>query len=280
MKILCTGSDSFIGAVLCPMLEAEGHTVYRYDAKAGLDICDEAKIADAIKSCAAIMHLAACSTPAACEADPVMAQAVNVDAVRLINRLRGDKPLFYPNTNIGYGAHVRLPVYDETAPMEPNSVYGKTKCEGERLILEHGHCVVFRLASLFGVSPSMRWDLLLNFMVKEAAEKAALEVYEGHARRNFLHVQDMARAFIFALENYRRMKGQVYNIGLDICPRKRELAEMIKARMPVLKITETAGSDPDARDYVVSSAKLYALGWQPSYTIGYGILELMQALHG
>lgn len=279
MRILVTGSSSYIGAILCPMLYAN-HQVIPYDLAQGYDICNEAQLTRAMLDADAIIHLAAASTPAFCEANPDIAQRVNVDAVKLVNKLRGTKPLFYPNTNIGLGAQIKQDVYDENSLMHPNSVYGKTKCEGERLILEHGNCVVFRLASLFGVSGSMRWNLLLNFMVKEAVEKGVLELYEPNVRRNFLHVKDICGAFIHAIENYDAMKNQVYNVGLEDHPTKFGLAIMVRDVLPDVKITEVSGNDADQRDYIISCDKLRATGWRPQYTIEDGIKELVQVLRG
>jgi len=279
MRILITGSSSYIGAVLCPMLYVK-HQVIPFDLADGYDICNERQIAHAMLDADAIIHLAAASTPAFCEANPDTAQRVNVEAVKMINKLRGDKPLFYPNTNIGLGAQIKQDVYNEKSPMHPNSVYGKTKCEGERLILDHGHAVVFRLASLFGYSPSMRWNLLLNFMVKEAVSTGKLELYEPNVRRNFLHVRDICRAFIHAIENYQTMKNEVYNVGLAEHPTKKEIADMIVGKIPELIVSEVDGNDPDKRDYIVSCEKLLATGWKPVHSINDGIDELIKVLHG
>lgn len=277
MRILCTGSSSYIGAVLVPMLMQTGHQPFSYDLQNGFDICDDGTLEAVISNCDAIVHLAAASTPAFCEANPEIAQQVNVEAVKTLNRLRGEKPLIFPNTNIGYGVEIKQDVYDELSPMHPKSVYGKTKCEGERLILEAGNCVVFRLASLFGYSESMRWNLLLNFMVKEAVEKGILELYEPDVRRNFLHVRDICSAFIHAINNYENMKNKVYNVGLGEHPTKRELATMIKSYLDI-RIDLVAGSDPDKRDYIISNTKILATGWTPQYSIQSGIKELMKCL--
>lgn len=280
MKILMTGSESYIGSVLGPLLRNRGFKVFGFDLKNGADICDERNIEGAVKHTDIIIHLAACSTPAICEKEPKLAKRVNVDAVEMINRFRGNKPIFYPNTNIGYGVQVKQEIYDETSPMHPNSVYGKTKCEGERLVLEAGNCVVFRLASLFGPSPSMRWNLLLNFMVKDAVEKGELNLYEPLVKRNFLHVNDICSAFMHAIANYSTMNGQVYNVGLSHHPTKLELARMIKIQLPNVKIEQDDGSDPDKRDYVISNSKLLATGWRPQITIPAGIKELIEVLRG
>lgn len=279
MRILVTGSSSYVGAVLVPMLMNSGHQPFSYDLKSGFDICDEATLEAVIANCDAIVHLAAASTPAFCEANPEIAQQVNVEAVKALNKLRGDKPIFFPNTNIGYGAEIRQDIYDELSPMNPKSVYGKTKCEGERLIREAGNCVIFRLASLFGYSQSMRWNLLLNFMVKEAIEKGVLEIYEPNVRRNFLHVCDIGSAFIHAINNYEAMKNQVYNVGLSEHPTKRELAVMIKSYLDI-RIDLVEGSDPDKRDYIIDNTKILASGWQPQYSIQSGIKELIKVLDG
>lgn len=280
MKILCTGSSSYIGEVLTPMLEDKGHDVFCYDQKFGFDVCNPYKIKSCVEWCDAIVHLAACSTPSMCEANPHMAKRVNVDAVEEINRLRGDKPIFFPNTNIGYGSKTKQEIYDERSPMDPQSVYGKTKCEGEQLILKHGNCVVFRLASLFGHSPSMRWNLLLNFMVKEAFEKSMLELYEPDVRRNFLHVKDICRAFIHAIDHYDEMKDQVYNVGLSNHPTKKLLSLVIQDFLPKTKTKEIVGGDPDKRDYVISNEKIFNTGWFPKFSIEDGIEELIKVLRG
>lgn len=276
MKILVTGDQSYIGRVFVPMLK--GHDVLLYDQRSMQDICDERNIAEAINAVDAIVHLAAMSTPKACEEFPGRARQVNVEATKLINKLRKDKPIFFPNTNIGYGAKVKADIYDETSPMHPNSVYGKTKQEAECLIVEHGNYVVLRLASLFGVSPSMRWNLLLNFMVKEAFENGQLDIYEGHVRRNFLHVMDICRAFIHAINHYDAMKNNIYNAGLNHHPTKLEIADLLRERIPELKVDNIKGTDPDKRDYVVSNKKLIETGWRPHFSIEAGIKELVECL--
>lgn len=280
MKILVTGSESYIGAVLMPMLQIAGHEPYGFDKKHLNDICNEDQLIIAMRDMDAIIHLAAVSTPADCEANPNLAHEVNVEAIKMINVLRSKRPIFYPNTNIGYGAKKKQSVYDEKSPMNPQSVYGKTKCEGEQLILDAGDCVVLRLASLFGYSSSMRWNLLLNFYVKEALEKGRLDIYEGHVKRNFLHVKDICRAFIHAIDNYDTMKNEIYNVGLDIHPTKTELALYIKGKILDLVIDEVVGSDPDQRDYVISNEKIKSTGWKPEFTINDGIEELIGVLRG
>lgn len=279
MKILVTGSSGYIGSVLCPMLMRAGHEVFPFDIKHGRDICNLYDL-QIVESVDAIIHLAACSTPAICDENPTLAHLVNVTAVRILNELRGNKPMIYPNTNIGYGAMVKQGIYDEESVMTPYSVYGKTKCEAERLILEHGHCVVFRLASLFGHSPCMSWKLLLNFMVKEAFDKGALQIYEGGARRNFLHVRDVCTAFLYAIDHYELMKNQVYNVGVNFHPTKLQLAGMIADALPSTMIEQIDGSDQDHRDYIVSSDKLLSAGWKPEFSIKSGIEELIGVLRG
>lgn len=280
MRILITGSDSYIGQVLLPMLNKKGFATFSYDEKYEQDIRDKDKLEAAINCCDMIIHLAAISTPAACDADPTRALQVNSYAVQLINLLRGPKPILFPNTNIGYGAKKKLDVYDENSPMEPNSIYGKTKKLAEESIVNHGEFVVFRLASLFGYSPSMRWNLLLNYMVREALQMNRLQIYEPHVRRNFLHVKDICSAFVHAVENYETMKNQIYNVGLSHHPTKAEMVNLIRKYLPKLSVENIEGRDPDKRDYIILNDKIIATGWHPEFSIESGIKELIGVLRG
>lgn len=191
--------------------------------------------------------------------------------------ISSQQKVLYPNTNSGYGIGEQNAYCDENTPLNPISDYGRTKVDAERCWLDSGNAVTFRLATVFGISPRMRLDLLVNDFTYRAYRDKCVVLYEDHFRRNYIHVQDVALAFLFGIEHYDRMKGEPYNVGLSSANlTKRELCEKIKTYVPDFYIhSAPIGEDPDKRDYVVSNAKLERLGWQPRYTLDDGIRELL-----
>jgi nucleoside-diphosphate-sugar epimerase len=163
--------------------------------------------------------------------------------------------------------------------MKPISLYGRTKAEAEQAILKGGNSISFRLATVFGASPRMRLDLLVNDFVYRAVRDQYLVVFQGHFKRNYIHIGDVARAFLFGMEKFEEMKNSVYNVGLsDANLSKLELCAEIKKQIPKLSFVESPiGEDPDKRDYIVSNAKIEALGYKPIYSMAFGIKELMKA---
>jgi nucleoside-diphosphate-sugar epimerase len=185
----------------------------------------------------------------------------------------------YPNTNSGYGLGAGQSECTEESPLTPISLYGRSKCQAERLVLEAGNSVVFRLATVFGTSPRMRLDLLVNDFTYRAVTDRFIVLFEAHFKRNYVHVRDVARTFSHALSHWAEMQGRAFNVGLsDANLSKRELCERIQAQVPGFTIVEAeVGEDPDKRNYVVSNARLEATGYMPRYTLDAGIAELIKA---
>ena len=167
----------------------------------------------------------------------------------------------------------------EATPLRPISLYGTTKVEAEQVLLESAEAVTFRLATVFGASPRMRLDLLVNDFVYRAVNDRAVVLFEAHFKRNYIHIRDVARVFTHGIENYDSMKGRAYNVGLsDANLSKLELCEKIKKHIPEFVFSESQiGEDPDKRDYIVSNERIERTGWRPAYSLDDGIVELMKA---
>jgi len=190
-----------------------------------------------------------------------------------------DQRVLYPNTNSGYGLGQGDSACTEESPLQPISIYGRTKCQAEQLVLHAGNSATFRLATVFGVSPRMRLDLLVNDFTYRAVSDGFVVLFEAHFKRNYIHVRDVARAFLHTISNFTAMQGEAYNVGLsDANLSKSELCERIRQQVPGFYFTEAAvGEDPDKRNYIVSNAKIEATGFQPEFSLDAGITELLKA---
>lgn len=295
-RVLITGGAGYIGSVLTRLLLDEGYAVtvldnlmYRQDSLLGSalherfdfvrgDARDESLLEELMRRCDTIIPLAALVGAPACKRNPLLAESLNRGAIETIARLRSsDQMVLYPNTNSGYGIGSESDFCTEESPLNPISLYGKTKVQAEELLLQSGNCVVFRLATVFGPSPRMRLDLLVNDFTHRAVRERVLVLFEAHFRRNYIHILDVAQTFLYGMRNYDSMKGRPYNVGLSSANlTKRQLAEKIKEHLPELTIIESAiGEDPDKRDYIVSNERLEATGWQPTRSLDDGIRELL-----
>ncbi|MEI6437658.1 MAG: NAD(P)-dependent oxidoreductase [Candidatus Omnitrophota bacterium] len=298
MKILVTGGAGYLGSVMVPRLLAEGHEVavldnFMYNQSPLLDQCHNPKLTivrgDArdkkvverlMKGADAVFPLACLTGAPLCAKDPVGAQTILVDAVKLIADLSSkDQRLIYPTTNSGYGIGEKGKFCTEETPLRPISIYGRLKCDAEKIILDSGHGITLRLATAFGASPRMRLDLLVNDFVYRAVYDRFIVLFEAHFKRNFIHTRDVAKAFSHALNNFDRMKGEPYNVGLsDANLSKHELCVEIKKHVPDLYFVEAAvGEDPDKRDYIVSNEKIEKAGFKPDMSLSAGIAELVKA---
>ncbi len=296
--ILITGGAGYIGSVLTPKLLSLGNRVtvldsFLYRQASLLDCCenknltiingdcrDRQTLEKALEGKDVIIPLAAIVGFPACDKDQTAAVSTNLEAIRLLLSLRSkEQKIIFPCTNSGYGLGQGQEYCTEESPITPISLYGKTKMQAEKEILEAGNSVTFRFATLFGASPRMRTDLLVNDFVYRAVFDRFTVVFEGDFKRNFLHVRDAANAFVFALDNFDRMKGETYNCGLSSANiSKLELCEKIKAQIPDFTYLESpVNSDPDKRNYIVSNEKIESLGYRPSYTLEDGIAELIKA---
>jgi nucleoside-diphosphate-sugar epimerase len=299
-RVLVTGGLGYLGSILCEHLLDAGYAVTALDSllyesgQQGLfhlcanpafdfikgDVRDEAVMRTALKTADVVVHLAAIVGAAACDRDPVLATTVNVDSVRLLNRLRSQNQLvIFPNTNSGYGATSGQTYCTEETPLDPISLYGRTKIEAERILLDSQNAVAFRLATVFGVSPRMRLDLLVNHFVHAAVKDGFLVIFEKEFKRNFVHVRDVADCVLHAIANARRMSGQAFNLGLDSANlSKEELALKVKEFVPNFYVHfAPIGHDPDKRNYIVSSARLRQAGFEAKRSLEAGIRELIKA---
>ena len=297
MKILVTGGAGYVGSILVPYLLREGHDVtvldnFMYNQTSLLDCCgnnrfdvvrgdvrDGALLARYAKKADVIMPLACLTGAPLCKDKPAEAHSIIVESIRELLNLRAkDQIIIYPTTNSGYGIGQRGKFCTEKTPLYPISVYGKLKAEAEKIVLDSGNSITFRLATVFGVSPRMRLDLLVNDFTYRAVNDRFIVLFEPHFKRNYIHIYDVARAFGHAIANFDKMKNAVYNIGLsDSNLSKLELCEEIKKQVPDFYFVEAkVGEDPDKRDYVVSNEKIEQAGFRPEVSLRDGIRELVK----
>jgi nucleoside-diphosphate-sugar epimerase len=296
-KILVTGGAGYIGSILVPELLKKGYEVividnFMYNQTSLLDCCHEKKltivrgdardknlISKYIKKVDFIFPLACITGMPACEKDRVAAKTTNLDAIKLILKLRSkNQGIIFPNTNSGYGIGQKGIYCDENTPLRPISFYGKLKVEAEKAILDSGNAISLRFATCFGISPRMRLDLLVNDFVYRAVNDKFIVLFEPHFKRNYIHVRDVARVFIHCLENFDKMKNEPYNVGLSNANlSKLELCQEIKKQIPdfVFLVSEI-GQDPDKRNYIVSNEKIERTGFKPKYSLQEGIAELIK----
>jgi nucleoside-diphosphate-sugar epimerase len=297
MKVLVTGGAGYIGSILVPLLLQNGHQVtvtdnFMYHQTSLMDCCydqrltlvrgdarDRSLISGQLRQADAIFPLACLTGAPLCARDPLGAETTNFQAVKMILDLRSkDQILIFPTTNSGYGIGEKGVFCTETTPMRPVSLYGKLKVEIEKRILDSGNCITYRFATVFGISPRMRLDLLVNDFTYRAVVDRFLVLFEAHFKRNYLHVRDAARAFLHGSDHFETMKGEPYNVGLsDANLSKWELCEEIKKHVPEFYFMEASvGEDPDKRNYIVSNAKIEATGFRPRISLAEGIAELIK----
>jgi len=296
-RILVTGGAGYIGSVLCPALLAAGHEVivldtfqHRVNSLAPCcsypgfsvhrgDCRDENLIRRLARDVDIVIPLAALVGAPLCDRDTIGAVTTNRDAVVILTRiLSREQRLLYPTTNSGYGIGEAGKHCTEDTPLRPISLYGTTKVEAERAVLDRGNGITLRLATVFGMSPRMRIDLLVNDFVYRAVTDRAVVIFEGHFKRNYIHIQDVVRAFQHCIANFDCMRDRPYNVGLDDANlSKIELCQAIHKRIPQFVFLEAPiGRDPDERDYIVSNARILSTGYRPRYSLDDGIAELIK----
>ena len=296
MKILITGGAGYLGSVIVDKMLKAGYEVvvldkllfnqtsllqYTSNPKFKFiygDVRNLTELETLCKNADIIIPLAAIVGFPACAADPKLAKEINFDQIVNIVRFAKNKKILYPNTNSGYGVGVGQTECTEESPLTPISVYGQTKCDAENFLRENTSAITFRLATVFGVSPRMRTDLLVNDFTYKAITDKYIVVFEKNFKRNFIHVEDVASAFLFMLENYETYKGEVFNVGLSSANlSKKELLEKIQSHVKDFAVAyNDYYEDPDKRDYIVSNSKLEGTGWVPEWDLDRGIKQLIQ----
>ncbi|HEV2386400.1 MAG TPA: NAD(P)-dependent oxidoreductase [Candidatus Acidoferrales bacterium] len=298
MRVLVTGGAGYIGGVLCERLLAAGHRVVALDnllyAQNGpfhlaANPCFDFVRGDArepelmrrlVAHADVLVPLAALVGAPACDRDPWLAREVNLEAIRLLNKLRSPQQLvIYPTTNSGYGTKSGELYCTEDTPLEPISLYGRLKVEAEMELLGSPNAITLRLATVFGPSSRMRLDLLVNHFVHLAVTQGYVVIFEKDFKRNYVHINDVADCFAFAIERCRDMAGRAFNLGLDSANlSKQELAELVQRFVPRFHVQYSEiGSDPDKRNYIVSSERLRQAGFQARRSLEDGIQELLKA---
>lgn len=296
-RVLITGGAGYLGSILAERLLGGNYHVtvldnLTYGQHSLFHLCgnpdfqffngdvrDESLIRRLMADTDVVIPLAAIVGAPACDRDPVLARTVNLDAIRMLNRLRSSGQLVvYPTTNSGYGTQSGDVFCTEETPLEPISLYGQTKSQAEQELLESPFVVTLRLATVFGMSPRMRLDLLVNHFTYAAATDGYIVIFEKNFKRNYVHIRDVADCFAFCIENAKTMEGRPYNVGLDAANlSKEELALKIKCHMPNFYIHfSEVGSDPDKRNYIVSNQRLREAGFEAKRSLDDGIIELLK----
>ena len=297
LSIFITGGAGYLGSILVPSLIQDGYRVTVLDnflfeqnslshicANPNFDIVfgdarDEALVAKYVRDADVVIPLAALVGAPLCDKDPIGATTLNRDAVEmLVGNLTPDQKIIMPITNSGYGIGETDKFCTEKTPLNPITLYARTKVEAEGFVLAHENGISLRLATVFGMAPRMRVDLLVNDFVYRAVKDRAVVLFESHFKRNYIHVRDVTRAFRHAISNFSIMKGEAYNVGLsDANISKWELCEKIQSHLPHFVFMEAPiGEDPDKRDYIVSNEKLEATGFKPVHSLDDGIVELIK----
>ena len=296
-KILITGAAGYLGSIIATKLVDLGHIVtavdiLKYDKNSlshlfyyenfkffKEDVTDEKIIKRFVKNQDIIIPLAALVGAPLCEKYKKKTIKTNIKSIQiLLKNIKKYQKIIYPTTNSGYGIGEKNKFCDETSPLRPVSLYGTTKVKAEELINKNGNSICFRLATVFGYSYRMRTDLLVNNFVERAVKTRRLEIFEPNFRRNYIHVKDIVDAFVFAIDNFDKLKNNIYNLGLSSANiTKLQLAKTIKKYIKNLKINIIKNrKDPDKRDYFVSNKKIEKHGFKAKVSLDTGIKELIK----
>lgn len=296
-NILVTGGAGYLGSTMVPVLLDAGHRVTVVDnfmfGQASLnhvchnpnfkvvrgDVRLESVMLPLLKDADVIIPLAAYVGAPLCAKDPIGATTVNHDAIiMMLNNLSKDQRILMPTTNSAYGSGDENNFCTEESPLRPISQYAIEKVKIEKELMQHENSISFRLATVFGMSPRMRIDLLVNDFVYRAVYDRFVVLFEPHFKRNYIHVKDVTRAFVHGINNFDKMKSNIYNVGLsEANVSKMELCESIKKHIPDFIFPEAPlGKDPDQRNYIVSNEKLEKSGFKPAHTLSLGIQDLIK----
>jgi nucleoside-diphosphate-sugar epimerase len=298
-NILVTGGAGYVGSVLVPVLLQNGHKVtvidnflYKQPSLASVisnkdfslvygDVRDKELMSKYISSADIIIPLAAIVGAPACLKDPQMASSVNKDSmIWMFDKISSSQQILMPTTNSAYGSGDENNFCDENSKLNPLSLYAKDKVHVEKYLMEKENATSFRLATVFGISPRMRLDLLVNNFVQRALTDRFVILFEGHFKRNYVHVKDVVDAFVFGVNNLGKVRGQIFNFGLSEANiSKQQLCERIKNQLPDFTFQDAPlAKDPDQRNYIVSNKKIEAIGMKAKVTLDEGISELIKGL--
>ena len=296
-NILVTGGAGYLGSTMVPDLLAAGHSVTVLDnfmfKQTSLNHCchhpnfkvvkgdirQKDTMLKLMKNADAIIPLAALVGAPLCSLDPIGATTINHDAIELMLKLlSNDQIVLMPTTNSAYGTGDKDNYCNEDSPLRPISQYAIEKVGIEKELMQHQNAISFRLATVFGMSPRMRIDLLVNDFTYRAVNDGFVVLFESHFKRNYIHVRDVSRVFQHALNNHNEMKGEIYNVGLsDANVSKKELCEHIQKQLPeFIFVDEQIGKDPDQRNYNVSNEKIESTGFDTEFSLDRGIGELIK----
>ena len=296
-NVLVTGGAGYIGSVMVPILLNQGYKVtvvdnFIFNQSSLLDVVHDKNLSiikddirnvnilkEQVPKNDIIIPLAAVVGAPACNKDKEYSLQLNFEQIKKISKLSSnDQMIIFPVTNSGYGIGQSGVYCDEKTPLNPISHYGKTKVEAEKFLLDDGNSITLRLATVFGSSNRMRTDLLVNDFVYRACVDRFIVLFESHFKRNYIHIRDVTYAFLHCIENYNKMKGEPYNLGLSNANlSKMELCLKIKDKIKDFNILEAPlAQDPDKRDYIVSNEKIEKTGWKPKFSIEDGIEELIK----
>ena len=296
-RILVTGGAGYLGSTMVPELLAAGHAVtvldnFMYDQNSLAHVChhpafevvrgdvrSEAAVLPLLKKADIIIPLAAYVGAPLCARDPVGASTTNHDAILMMLKHVGrHQRILMPTTNSAYGSGDADNFCTEESPLNPISLYAIEKVKVEQALMQHPGATSFRLATVFGMSPRMRIDLLVNDFTYRAVHDRFVVLFEANFKRNYIHVRDIARAFLHGIDHFEKTSGQIFNVGLsDANVSKKELCQVIQKQIPDFTYVEAPiGRDPDQRNYIVSNAKIEATGFRPKVSLDAGIAELIK----
>lgn len=296
-KVLVTGGAGYLGSILVPELLSEGFRVtvldnfmYQQNSLAHMcanqdfdvvrgDVRIPSTVQPLLKEADIIIPLAALVGAPLCSKDPIGASTTNRDAIFwMLENISKTQRILMPTTNSAYGSGDKNNFCTEESPLHPISHYAIEKVEVEKRLMEHPNAISFRLATVFGMSPRMRIDLLVNDFTYRAVYDRFVVLFESHFKRNYIHNRDVTRAFLHGLRKFEDMRGQVFNVGLsDANVSKKELCQAIQKQIPSFVFMEApVGKDPDQRNYIVSNAKIEKTGYKPEYSLDKGIQELIK----
>ena len=296
-KILVTGGAGYLGSTLVPELLRAGHEVtvldsFMYNQNSLAHICHDTNfklvrgdvrlkgdLTPLLKKAEIIIPLAALVGAPICDRDPVGAKTINHDSmIELFDHVGDQQCILMPTTNSAYGTGDKNNYCTEKSELRPISSYAKEKVAVEKALMRRKNSISFRLATVFGMSPRMRIDLLVNDFTYRATNDRFLILFESHFKRNFIHVRDVTKAFLHSIENYDKMRGEIFNVGLSEANlSKKELCNAIQKHVPDFIFQEAAiGKDPDQRNYIVSNKKIEGSGFKPDKSLDAGIIELIK----